>query len=227
MLAALGREGAYFSGPFGAAEAHSGDLFEMLYPAAADGETNAPPAGLEFTKGENIRPDSITIDTESAGEGSLLMFRDSFGELLYPYLADAFGSARFSRQAAYDLTLAAGLGADTVAVEIVERNLRWLVEQPASYPAPERELSLPAAEGALPLALEEAPEGLHRVTGALETAPDTDSPVYIAHGGRAYEAALLPGGGFTACLPGEGGGDYAVAWYEGGELRCAGASVYK
>ena len=37
----------------------------------------------------------------------------------------------------------------------------------------------------------------------------------------------LPGGGFMACLPGEGGGDYAVAWYEGGELRCAGASVYK
>ena len=227
VLAALGREGAYFSGPFGAAEAHSGDLFEMLYPAAADGETNAPPAGLEFTQSKNIRPDSITIDTESGGEGALLMFRDSFGELLYPYLADAFGSARFSRQAAYDLTLAAGLGADTVAVEIVERNLRWLVEQPASYPAPERALSLPAAEGALPLALEEAPEGLHRVTGALETAPDTDSPVYIAHGGRAYEAALLPGGGFMACLPGEGGGDYAVAWYEGGELRCAGASVYK
>ena len=41
VLAALGREGTYFSGPFGAAEAHN-TRSSVLYPAAADGETNSP-----------------------------------------------------------------------------------------------------------------------------------------------------------------------------------------
>ena len=50
--------------------------------------------------------------------------------------------------------------------------------------------------------------------------------VVIAHPSMSLGTFFM-GGGFTACLPGEGGGDYAVAWYEGGELRCAGASVYK
>ena len=76
---------------------------------------------MNSSRATTPRPDSITIDTESAGEGSLLMFRDSFGELLYPYLAAEFGSARFSRQAAYDLTTAASLGSDTVVIELVER----------------------------------------------------------------------------------------------------------
>lgn len=228
VCSALELPGGYFSGQFGPAEAHSGDLFEMLYPAAADPETDSTPQGLSFTQGEGVRPDSITIDTTGGGSGSLLMFRDSFGELLYPYLADSFASARFSRQTAYDLTMAAQLGSTAVVVEIVERNLGWLVEQSAVFPAPERELDLSAAAEGAACELEssgQAPEGLHRVSGRLGAACDADSPVYIARGGAVYEASLLSGGGFTACLPGEGGGDYTVCWYQDGALRSAGASI--
>ena len=227
LCAALGRESAYFSGPFGAAESHSGDLFEMLYPAAEDAETDTPPAGLEFIQGDNIRPDSITIDTESAGDGSLLMFRDSFGELLYPYLAAEFGSARFSRQAAYDLTTAASLGSDTVVIELVERNLRYLIDYAATFPAPEREIDPSSAADtgeSVPLEAEEASGGLLRVTGALPGACDDDSPVYIARGGAVYEASLLADGGFTACLGG-GDGEITVLYYEGGELRGCSAAI--
>lgn len=231
LSAALGKgEERFYGQPYTLAPTHKGDLYEMVYPAGDLVELDAAfDRGFDFVYPQGFRTvEDITIRTRDAAEsGSLLMFRDSFGNNLYPFLAERYGAACFSRAMPYNLSYIRREQADTVVVEIVERNLRWLVEQPASYPAPERELSLPAAEGELPLALEDAPEGLHRVTGALETAPDTDSPVYIAHGGRAYEAALLPGGGFMACLPGEGGGDYAVAWYEGGELRCAGASVYK
>ena len=99
---------------------HTGDLFEMLYPAGEDGETNDEPTAMNFNQGENVRPDSITIDTTGAGELNLLMFRDSFGELLYPFMAESSAAARFSRMAAYDLTLAEELSSTAVVIELVE-----------------------------------------------------------------------------------------------------------
>ena len=221
LNAALGVESGYADGYEFESRAHTGDLFEMLYPAGRDTETDDAPINLAFTQGEGVRPDSITIDTEGAGEGRLLMFRDSFGELLYPFMAEGFAEARFSRQAAYDLTLAEELSADCVVIEIVERNLSWLYEQPALLPAPEREIDAAgAAPGAASLDIEGVSDGFHSVTGAISGEIDVDSPVYIGYNGAWYEA-LLTNDGFTAMLPGEGGGEYAACWYSGGELACA------
>ncbi len=221
IYAALGLEGGYAAGYEFETRSHSGDLFEMLYPAAADPETDDVPVGLNFTQGEGVRPDSITIDTAGAGEGTLLMFRDSFGELLYPFMAEGFASARFSRQAAYDLTMAEELSADCVVIEIVERNLSWIYEQPALFPAPEREVDdAGAMSGAAKLEFEGVSEGYHSVTGAISGEIDVDSPVYIGYNGAWYAALLAPDG-FTAMLPGEGGGDYELCWYSGGEMACA------
>ena len=221
LNAALGVESRFADGYEFESRAHTGDLFEMLYPAGRDTETDDAPAGLAFTQGEGVRPDSITIDTEGSGEGRLLMFRDSFGELLYPFMAEGFAAARFSRQAAYDLTLAEELSADCVVIEIVERNLSWLYEQPALLPAPEREIDAAgAAPGAASLDMEGVSDGFHSVTGAISGEIDVDSPVYIGYNGAWYEA-LLTNDGFTAMLPGEGGGEYAACWYSGGELACA------
>ena len=221
LNAALGVESRFADGYEFESRAHTGDLFEMLYPAGRDTETDDAPAGLAFTQGEGVRPDSITIDTEGAGEGRLLMFRDSFGELLYPFMAEGFAEARFSRQAAYDLTLAEELSADCVVIEIVERNLSWLYEQPALLPAPEREIDAAgAAPGAASLDMEGVSDGFHSVTGAISGEIDVDSPVYIGYNGAWYEA-LLTNDGFTAMLPGEGGGEHAACWYSGGELACA------
>ena len=221
LNAALGVESRFADGYEFESRAHTGDLFEMLYPAGRDTETDDAPAGLAFTQGEGVRPDSITIDTEGAGDGRLLMFRDSFGELLYPFMAEGFAEARFSRQAAYDLTLAEELSADCVVIEIVERNLSWLYEQPALLPAPEREIDAAgAAPGAASLDMEGVSDGFHSATGAISGEIDVDSPVYIGYNGAWYEA-LLTNDGFTAMLPGEGGGEYAACWYSGGELACA------
>ena len=221
LNAELGVESGYADGYEFESRAHTGDLFEMLYPAGRDTETDDAPVGLAFTQGEGVRPDSITIDTEGAGEGRLLMFRDSFGELLYPFMAEGFAEARFSRQAAYDLSPAEELSADCVVIEIVERNLSWLYEQPALLPAPEREIDAAgAAPGAASLDMEGVSDGFHSVTGAISGEIDVDSPVYIGYNGAWYEA-LLTNDGFTAMLPGEGGGEYAACWYSGGELACA------
>ena len=221
LNAALGVESRFADGYEFESRAHTGDLFEMLYPAGRDTETDDAPINLAFTQGEGVRPDSITIDTEGAGEGRLLMFRDSFGELLYPFMAEGFAAARFSRQAAYDLTLAEELSADCVVIEIVERNLSWLYEQPALLPAPEREIDAAgAAPGAASLDMEGVSDGFHSVTGAISGEIDVDSPVYIGYNGAWYEA-LLTNDGFMAMLPGEGGGEYAACWYSGGQLACA------
>ena len=82
ILHALGRESAYFGGPF-TSGTHKGDLYEMLYPTGTETEPDpvyAPGFGFEAS---SANPDSISISTKSAaGEGTLLMYRDSFGRSL-------------------------------------------------------------------------------------------------------------------------------------------------
>ncbi len=225
LNAALGVGSSYAAGYEYETVQHTGDLFDMLYPAGTDTETNDAPTALNFDQGANIRPDSITIDTTSDGVGRLLMFRDSFGELLYPFMAEGFASARFSRQAAYDLTTAEELSSTAVVIELVERNLSWLYEQPAVFPAPERELSLASEiEGEATLEADAALDGAHSVTGVISGNVDVDSDVYIAYNGAVYEC-LLTADGYTACLPGEGGGEYTLFWYSDGNLTHCDMSV--
>lgn len=153
------------------------------------------------------------------------MFRDSFGELLYPFMAEGFASARFSRQAAYDLTTAEELSSTAVVIELVERNLSWLYEQPAVFPAPERELNLASEiEGEATLEADAALDGAHSVTGVISGNVDVDSDVYIAYNGAVYEC-LLTADGYTAYLPGEGGGEYTLFWYSDGNLTHCDMSV--
>ena len=203
--AAFGRTSDYFSGPFRPGKRHEGDLYAMLYPSGTDPETDwdyAP--GLRYTRaGSDARPDSITIRTTGEGSGVLLAFRDSFGNALYPYLADSFAEARFSRATAYPLNQASEMGADFVLVELVERNLAYLLENVPVMPAPAR--ALPAhgeAGGTLPLtktAGGAAPDGCVLWEGTL---PETGSgPVYFLGRDRCWEAFRLEEGRFAAWLP--------------------------
>lgn len=139
---ALGRSSDCFAGPFTHEEAHKGDLYDMLYPAG-DGLEADPVCGRapSFTYDAPIRSaENLTIMTHGGGEGSLLMFRDSFGNNLYPYLADSFDAALFSRSMPYRLELVSQREADFVVAELVERNLRYLIQNVPVMPAPSREL---------------------------------------------------------------------------------------
>ncbi len=219
LNAALGRESAFFSGEF-APEPHSGDLFEMLYPAARDRENDLSPVNVPvFTFGQGgTRPDSIVINTESDAGGTLLCYRDSFGNDLFPYLAASYGTARFSRSPSYDMTLAGELGADAVIIELVERNIGYLLDYAPVVPAPAREIALPAqTAGQLRVAANDSDTpGYAVVSGTLPAEPDADSPVYISNGEAVFEAVLTRDG-FTALLP-AAGGPWLVAFFTGGEL---------
>ena len=132
ILAALGRESAYAAHRFGEEGLHVGDLYEMLYPTGRGRESETVDlTGLRFTaQGDVNGGNAVTIRTAcAAGRGRLLCWRDSFGIALYPYLADAFESAVFSRAADYDLSRFADEDYDAVVLEIVERNLPRLLPE--------------------------------------------------------------------------------------------------
>ena len=212
LLSALGREPGYFSQDFAVSGAHTGDLYEMLYPRGRATEPELQPAGgfahrcLNEPRGGN----AITIRTEcGTGEGSLYCWRDSFGVSLYPYLADSFASAVFSRSETYDLTKAELSEADFAVLELVERNLANLWESPALYPAPQSEA--PAAKTAeerftvsvTPLSA----QGLVRLSAEIPAAlRDAGTSVGFTAGGVFCEAAVCAAENadcvlVTACVP--------------------------
>lgn len=121
------------------------DLVNMLYPNAADNDLQLYP-NIEYTftqKGYFAGDEALSIQTTGgAGKGSLLMFRDSFGNTTWRYFAEAFADADFERAVPYRLNSIERLGADTVILEIVERNLINLAEKAPMMEAPKRQLEV-------------------------------------------------------------------------------------
>lgn len=207
ILAAVGEESGYFAGPFTEEMNHSGDLYNMLFPRGKELEPDyiwAP--GFTFTHTGNFNNyDDINITTENPqGEGSLLMFRDSSGRNLYPYMAQQYACARFSRLNNYRLDQIAAQEADVVVVELAERTLDYLLKYPAVYPAPERDGGVPAGAVSVETEITADTSGMtmadfQKLTGTL---PPTavDSCVYLLVEDTVYEA--IPNeGSFTAWIP--------------------------
>ena len=127
LLGALGRQSGFAAGPFLEDGVHRGDLYEMLYPALKGAEAEIVYAdGFTFESlNDPNGGNAITIRTASAsGEGRLYCWGDSFGIALYPYLAESFSEAVFSRSTSYLLPEGEY---DAVVLELVERNLGQLL----------------------------------------------------------------------------------------------------
>lgn len=231
LLGALGIETDYYNSGFVSGSGHLGDLYTMLYPSGKTVEASEEyAAGFTFSYDVPVlSADSLTIQTSGNGEGSLLMFRDSFGNSLYAYMAEAVGSAYFSRAVDYRLNLIDERGADMVVIELVERNLDYLIQNMPMMPAPERETP-EAAAADVSVSLKATDGDLERhvlYEGTLTASTDTDSPVYILSGGKCYEAVLLSDGAFAAFVPytSVDGGEVRVMWQSGGQWRYAAAAV--
>ena len=202
---AFGVETAYFAGDFSYKVAHDGDLYGMVYPGAQDTELDTLYSDtLNYSfKGPSTQPDAIVLQTEGNGSGKLVCYRDSFGILLFPYLADSYGYAKFSRLTNYDMTEEA----DYVAVELVERNLCYLIQYTPIMEAPVRELNLPdtvsGSAHAEVDARSRSPKDHQLIRGTLPVTPDADSCVYVVCDGVVYEAFCLENNGFAAHIPGK------------------------
>lgn len=199
-----GSEAEFDSCINGKTSPHTGDLYEMVYPAGNETEQDT---AYDFTYQYDEKfhsADDITIHTEnSAADESIFVYRDSFGINLHPFLAQSYGNACFSRNMPYLLTAVTEEHPDVL---LVERNLNWLLERAPEMPAPER-TAVPAADtgtSAKAQRKDSRMEGTFCLTGDLSgQRVDDDSPIYILAETGTYEASPCGEGiqPFTAYLP--------------------------
>lgn len=173
-----------------------GDLDEMLYPAALTPETEIYYDRIQTFAyvGEvesNFDPRITTVNPVKSG--SLVMYRDSFGNTLLPFLADTYSSAYFSRGVPYQLSDVDTMAADTVIVERAERFLPEMAENPPVMEAP---LALPSgeentvAEDGVPDVSMALQGTVYKISGWISPEYlDWDSEIYIRlNGEMLYEA---------------------------------------
>lgn len=106
-----------------------GDLYDMLFPEGSKKDTQ-----YYFENTENfgytsrfMGVDDLMITTENDNKtGNALLYRDSFGNALYKFFADDFKNVTVSRAVPYDMSSVEEY--DVIVVEIVERNIKNLLE---------------------------------------------------------------------------------------------------
>ena len=206
--AVSGKEGKFYSGFKGKYKRIEGDLYKMIYPSFKNREKQLSYKGtLNFRYQTPIRsPEDITIKTRCHGKsGSLFMFRDSFGNSLYPYLAESYGKCVFSRINPYNLTLAVNEETDAVVIELVERNLDWLLTKPPVFPSPVRKENtdaLTSAGATLEIYTADELMGYKKVKGVLKNRKTPQNPaVYIFAEDKLYEAIPTGENTFVAYIP--------------------------
>lgn len=191
-----------------------GDLDQMLYPNATTLEDEiyyAEPFAYEYVNEveSNFDPEIQTVNGEKTG--SLLMYRDSFGNALLPFMAEEFGEAKFSRGVPYYLDDMFFCNADMVVVERAERFIPDMAENPPVMQAPLALLNYVGAGDEVEQATcETTDEGLYlKFSGIIdETLLQTDSQIYLRLDGEfTYEAFPM-----TVTQDGETS-DYGYALY--------------
>lgn len=120
------------------------------------------------------------------------MYRDSFGNTLLPYFADAYENAYFSRGIPYQLSDVDTNHADTVIIERAERFLPEMSQFPPVLIAKETKLSgvenVLVTDGACDVKIKTQGTNV-QITGRIkEGYLDTDSQIYLRVNGIVYEA---------------------------------------
>jgi len=250
----------WFTQPGQETGTHLGDLYEMVYPTGGKTEPETEfDQAFGFSAVRPIRsPEDMRIQTENAAKtGSLLMFRDSFGNTLYPFMADSFGQATFSRAMPYQMSLLEQTGADTVVLELVERNLDYLCTRAPVFPAPVRGLPVwpygtvpdplwepadepPQGEAAAAVTVRDNEtlesslrlEGYTRLEGTLTGPVDADSPIYVRTGDITFEACPVGEAGegefpFTLYVPEDSAETAQVLYLLDGQTRAVQAELHR
>ena len=141
ILAALGKPHEVYRGQGQTSAGEVGDLDALLNLSSAQPEENVEYGqSTAFTYAADSAGNSVTDDIvktyAQAGEGTLFMFRDSFGNALLPFMASAYKEATFSKMVPYSMSAIEESDADTVVVERAERHVADLGTDPPSMLAP-------------------------------------------------------------------------------------------
>ncbi|PKM90718.1 MAG: hypothetical protein CVU85_00155 [Firmicutes bacterium HGW-Firmicutes-10] len=108
-----------------------GDLARMLYPSKITLEHQVYfqlPNQFTFTKAIRTFEDIQIESINSAKEGRLIMFRDSFANALIPYISESFAQVNYDRTFPYDFRRIKELQSDALVMEIAERNINWYLQ---------------------------------------------------------------------------------------------------
>lgn len=170
-----------------------GDLALMLYPTEKAKDTQIyNDYEYAYTYQGRFRGlDDITINTINENAvGGLIMFRDSYGEAILPYMAECFNNAEFSRVVPYRLD---DIENKTVVLEIVERNLGNLQKYAPVMSAPVADISGITTEiysGDSVIVNTEETGGYTHIYGVLtdDFFSCDDNHIFVETGGMTYEA---------------------------------------
>lgn len=215
LLDAAGREHeTYEEIAFEKTTDYLGDLNLMLFPVTARPEEQIryqKEFTWEYSQGDDVEDNFIQTTCEN-GNGSLLLYRDSFGNSMLPYLAEEFRTAAFSKQVPYPMTDLVTYDPDLVIVERVERHLPTLGRIPPLMSGLSRSLQEEKTVVDSAATLRFSKEGSYwKMEGLADAAyMNTDSPIYLevedAAGVKTYEA-------FCVALSDEGTQDYGYQMY--------------
>ncbi|MDO4440327.1 MAG: hypothetical protein Q4B74_04300 [Eubacteriales bacterium] len=128
LMEKLGREHeTYLNVPYELEKIHIGDIDEMLYPYGFEKEEEYiydKKFSYQYVNDVKDNMDAWVQTENLQKDGSILMYRDSFGESILPFVADEMGQGYFSRLVPYNLTQTEELHPQYVVVEKVERNIQ-------------------------------------------------------------------------------------------------------
>ncbi len=124
-----------------------GDLDSMIFPTLnilSEEEIYDIDYSFEYIGSFQTVDDMLIRTVNGNREHSILMYRDSFGRSLYPFIAENTFKAEFSREIPYRLNMLSTFPAEYVVLEIVERNIPNITEKAPIMAAPSRSLDISA-----------------------------------------------------------------------------------
>lgn len=182
----------YNKAPYKIQKDFKGDLAAMMYPSAVpleeeiyyDGEFGFDYEGKVESNFDN------KIMTLGALGNNLMMYRDSFGSSLLPFMAESYTNALFSRSLTVQVRDINSIKANVLIIEKAERFLPQLAENPPKLPATEIEgnpVGVKEMEGATYKT--SSVNGYTTITGTLKEGTYGDNTrIYVGIGGHWYEA---------------------------------------
>lgn len=186
----------------------SGDLQGMLFPKSRKKDWNAIydcPWTYEYVNSvtsteemeiqtENQKGKDDQKDTAKEGHKkqkkhkSLVMYRDSFGNALVPFMAQEYPKGYFTKEVPYDLSLVDAYKADDVVIELAQRQISTLLEGVPYMMAPGVAFDQDVEEtgqSTATMETEEVADGVLRISGETDKRwTDDDSEVYISMYGK-------------------------------------------
>ena len=204
---------AYCDMPYSVRKDFPGDLQSMLLPGSSKGDEQvyfAADDGFEYTNRFRSVEDLVitTANEAPAVDKPVTLFRDSFGNALYWFFANEYGSLTAKREIPYNIYVAAN-ESELVAVELVERNLKNLLVYTPIVPSinlggdyfaePERAAADAGYTADAVISITTTSDGLMQLSGSCDALND-----------YAYIYLTVDGAGTYQVLPSENGVDFIL-----------------